>query len=196
MPSETPETNASVQHAALWLVGPDMPGLLKLGAAFVADRGGNIDKDIADKFGENAVVFMSVTAQPSDIARMNEDKMILRKKSGCAVKFQPMAQPTVPGGFREDLHGFDVVTDDATGLVAAVTDLLDKHGMMIVGHTGERRVVPGPVPKVEFGQKFIVMLPHEFDRIAFTHEVNAVVKKHNGTIKNPLRTVPGLLWWW
>ncbi len=54
MASDTTE----LQHAALWLIGPDMPGLLKLGARFVADRGGNINKDIADKFGEKAVVFM------------------------------------------------------------------------------------------------------------------------------------------
>ena len=37
-------TQSNIQHAALWLIGPDMPGLLRLGAKFVADRGGNIDK--------------------------------------------------------------------------------------------------------------------------------------------------------
>ena len=79
-------TNASdCQHAALWLIGPDMPGLLRLGAKFVADRGGNIDKDIADKFGEKAVVFMSITAKPADILRMKQDKDLLKQASGCGV---------------------------------------------------------------------------------------------------------------
>ena len=38
------------------------------------DRGGNIDKDIADKFGEKAVVFLSITAQPDDIKRMERER--------------------------------------------------------------------------------------------------------------------------
>jgi glycine cleavage system regulatory protein len=93
-------TNNSVQHAALWLIGDDMPGLLRLGAKFVADRGGNIDKDIADKFGEKAVVFMSITAAPSGIQRMEKEKEELKAASGCGVVFQPMKEPTVPPGFR------------------------------------------------------------------------------------------------
>lgn len=185
-----------VQHAALWLVGPDMPGLLRMGAEFVSERGGNIDKDIADKFGENAVVFMSVTASAESIARMNDDKMLLRDKTGCSIKFQPMNQPTVPDGFQEDLYGFDIVTADSRGLIAEITRVLHDHGTFIVGHTGERRVLPGPRPKVEFGQKYIILLPHGFDRIRFTHDINEVAKRHNGLIKTPLRVVPGLLWWW
>ena len=57
----SPDTS-EIRHAALWLVGPDMLGLLNLGAKVVSDHGGNIAKDIADKFGEKAVVFMSITA--------------------------------------------------------------------------------------------------------------------------------------
>jgi len=196
MTGSTPYVDNGLQHAALWLVGPDMPGLLNLGATFVAERGGNIDKDIADKFGENAVIFMSITASPADIARMNEDKMLLRDKSGCNVKFQPMSQPTVPPGYQELLHGMDIVTEDAVGLIAAMTKLFAEHGVFVVGHTGERRVVPGPRPRVEFGQKYVVMLPREFDRYEFTRQVNEQVKRHNGTIKTPLQAVPGLLWWW
>lgn len=184
------------QHAALWLIGPDMPGLLRMGAKYVADRGGNIDKDIADKFGEKAVVFMSITARPDDITRMERDKDELKTQSGCGVVFQPMQQPTVPRGFREDLYGFDIVTDDAPGLVAEITGLLQDYGILIVGHTGERRVVPGPRPKAQGGQKFVVMLPVEFDNLRFTRDLDALVKKYNGTMKTPLRTVPGLLWWW
>ena len=187
---------SEVQHAALWLVGPDMPGLLNLGAQFVSDRGGNIDKDIADKFGEKAVVFMSVTADPADIKRMDRDKEQLKKESGCGVVFQPMMQPIVPHGFRGDLYGFDIVTDDATGLIAELTNLVARFGMMIVGHTGERRVIPGPRRQVQAGQKFVVMLPHEFDHAAFNNELTLVVRKFNGTMVTPLRTVPGLLWWW
>ena len=98
----SPDTS-EIRHAALWLVGPDMLGLLNLGAKFVSDHGGNIDKDIADKFGEKAVVFMSITASPADITRMDRDKDQLKKTSGCGVVFQPMSQPTVPYGFQEDL---------------------------------------------------------------------------------------------
>jgi len=187
---------ARTQHAALWLIGPDMPGLLNLGSKFVAERGGNIDKDIADKFGEKAVVFMSITADPEDIKRMNRDKESLKAATGCGVVFQPMHQPTVPDGFQNDLYGFDIVTDDAPGLIAELTGLVSEFGMMVVGHTGERRVVPGPRPVVQGGQKFVVMLPHQFDHLAFTRALNDVVKKYNGTMKTPLRTVPGLLWWW
>ncbi len=192
MPSEA----SDIQHAALWLIGPDMPGLLSLGSKYVADRGGNIDKDIADKFGEKAVVFMSITAKPSDIKRMNDDKEELKKTSGCGVVFQPMKQPTVPAGFRPDLHGFDIVTEDAPGIIAEITGLVAQYGVLIVGHTGERRRVPGPRAKFEGGQKFVVMLPHEFDHIGFTRALDDLVHKHNGTMKTPLRTVPGLLWWW
>jgi len=185
-----------VQHAALWLIGPDMPGLLRVGAKYVADRGGNIDKDIADKFGEKAVVFMSVTAKPADIRRMDQDKDALKRASGCGVVFQPMNQPTVPEGYREELHGFDVLTDDAPGLIAELTGLVAKYGMLIVGHTGERRAVPGPRTHVQAGQKFVVMLPLEFDHFSFIRSLDELVKKHNGVMKTPLRTVPGLLWWW
>ncbi len=185
-----------VQHGALWLVGRDMPGLLSLGAAFVAERNGNIDQDIATKFGESAVVFMSVTAKPGDIARMNQDKESLRKESGCAVVFQPMKEPTVPAGFQESLYGFDIVTDDAVGLVAEVTRLLTDSGMMIVGHTGERRVAPGPRRQIQAGQKYVVMLPHDFDHGSFNYQLTQLVKKYNGKMVTPLRTVPGLLWWW
>jgi glycine cleavage system regulatory protein len=184
------------QHAALWLIGPDMPGLLRLGAKYVADRGGNIDKDIADKFGEKAVVFMSVTAKPPDIKRMEVDKDQLKAASGCGVVFQPMNQPTVPPGFQEDLYGFDVVSDDAPGIIAEITKLLADFKMLIVGHTGERRVIPGPRPKVEAGQKFIVMLPQPFEHLEFVHTLDQLIKRYNGSIKTPLRTVPGLLWWW
>ena len=190
-----PDTS-DVQHAALWLVGPDMPGLLNLGAAFVADHGGNIDKDIGDKFGESAVVFMSVTASPSDIKRMQRDKEGLKKASRCAVVFQPMRQPTVPEGFQDELFGFDVVTDDAVGLIAELTDLLVKFEILIVGHTGERRVIPGPRHDVKAGQKYIVMLPQAFDHAVFNYELTKAVKRHNGVLVTPLRQVPGLLWWW
>jgi glycine cleavage system regulatory protein len=185
-----------MQHAALWLIGPDMPGLLKLGAKFVFERGGNIDKTISDKFGEKAVVFMSLTAKPPDIQRMDQDRELLKKESGCGVVFQPMHQPTVPAGFQEDLHGFDIVTDDAPGLLAELTDLIGSFGLLIVGHTGERRMVPGPRPLYQSGQKFVVMLPREFDHVGFTKDLSALVKRHHGVMVTPLRTVPGLLWWW
>ena len=93
---------SDIQHAALWLIGPDMPGLLRLGAEYVADRDGNIDKDIADRFGEKAVVFMSITAPPAGISRMERDVEELKSKSGCGVVFQPMKEPTVPEGFQKN----------------------------------------------------------------------------------------------
>ncbi|UCE59741.1 MAG: hypothetical protein JSU63_20155 [Phycisphaerales bacterium] len=191
-----PSDNSIIQHAALWLIGQDMPGLLSLGAKYVSDRGGNIDKDIADKFGEKAVVFMSITADPNDIERMDHEKDTLKKATGCGVVFQPMSQPTVPEGFQDDLYGFDIVTDDAPGIIAEITNLLDEYGMFIVGHTGERMVLPGPVKRVEAGQKYIVMLPHQFNHIEFTRALMEVVKRYNGSMKTPLKTVPGLLWWW
>lgn len=189
-------SGTDLQHAALWLIGPDVPGLLRMGAKFVADRGGNIDKDIADKFGEKAVVFMSITAKPADIKRMEAEKDQLKLQPGSGVVFQPMKEATVPPGYQEDLYGFDIVTDDAPGIVAELTGLTAEFGMLIVGHTGERRAKPGPGGKFQGGQKFIVMLPGEFDHLAFTRSLDAIVKKHNGQMKTPLRTVPGLLWWW
>ncbi len=188
--------SAELQHAALWLIGPDMRGLLNIGSKFVFERGGNIDKDIADKFGEKAVVFMSITAKPADIKRMEQDKEQLKTVTGCGVVFQPMRAPTVPGGFHPDLHGFDVVTDDKPGLLAETTSLVNSHGMLLVGHTGERRILPGPRPVVQSGQKCIVMLPLEFDALAFARELGQLAKKYNGMVKTPLRAVPGLLWWW
>ncbi len=186
-----------IQHAALWLIGPDMPGLLRAGARFVADRGGNIDKDIADKFGEKAVVFLSITAKPDDIKRMEREKDDLKQVApGLGVVFQPMKESTVPPGFQEDLYGFDVVTDDAPGIIAELTSLVAEYDMLIVGHTGERRVLPGPRPRAVGGQKYIVMLPFQFDRLGFARRLDELVKRFNGTIKTPLRTVPGLLWWW
>ncbi len=196
MPLTAENENEDMQHAALWFIGPDMPGLLRLGAKFVADHNGNIDKDIADKFGEKAVVFMSITAKPDDIKRMAADKEELKKQSGCGVVFQPMRQPTVPEGFCPELHGFDILTDDAAGLVVEVTSLLADFDMLIVGHTGERRVVPGPARKVQAGQKFVVMLPEDFDHPMFGYKLGLIVKQYSGIIKTALRPVPGLLWWW
>lgn len=191
-----PDTSPEKQHAALWLIGPDMPGLLRMGSEFVAQRGGNIDKDIADKFGEKAVVFMSITAAPDDILRMEADKDQLKKRTGCGVVFQPMNQPTVPKGFQDSLHGFDFVSDDAVGLIAEITALVDTYGMMIVGHTGEQRTIPGPRHEVKSGQKFVVMLPDDFNASGFNHQITELVKKHNGQLVSSLRPVPGLLWWW
>jgi glycine cleavage system regulatory protein len=196
MPLTAENENDDMRHAALWFIGSDMPGLLRLGAKFVADHNGNIDKDIADKFGEKAVVFMSITAKPDDIKRMAADKEELKKQSGCGVVFQPMRQPTVPEGFCPELHGFDILTDDAAGLVAEVTGLTAEFDMLIVGHTGERRVVPGPARKVQAGQKFVVMLPEDFDHAMFGYKLGLIVKKYGGIIKTALRPVPGLLWWW
>jgi glycine cleavage system regulatory protein len=187
---------SEVRHAALWLVGPDMPGLLNLGASFVAERGGNIDKDIADKFGEKAVVFMSITATPENIQRMDREKDQLKAKSGCGIVFQPMKEPTIPDGYQPDLYGFDIVTDDAPGLVAELTSLISRFGMLTIGHTGERRVAPGPRPQVQAGQKYVVLIPPVFDHAGFNRELTAVVKKHNGRLIAPLQHVPGLLWWW
>jgi len=184
------------QHAALWLIGPDMPGLLRMGATYVLDRGGNIDKDIADKFGEKAVVFLSITAEPDGIRRMDRDKDQLRRDSGCGVVFQPMNSPTVPDEFQQELHGFDIVTDDRPGMIADLTELLEKFSILIVGHAGERYIAPLPEPHARGGQKCVVLLPKEFDLPGFTRELDALVWKYNGMIKTPLRKVPGLLWWW
>ena len=192
MSSEPPK----LQHAALWLIGPDVPGLLNLGAKYVADHGGNIDKDIADRFGEKAVVFMSITADPAAIARMDHDKEHLKQASGCGVVFQPMQQPIVPGGFKEDLYGFDLVTDDAPGLIAEITKLLEAYGMLVVGHSGERRVVGGLTPLAQAGQKYVVMLPEDFDMPDFTQRLEDLAGRYNGVLITPLRIVPGLLWWW
>lgn len=191
-----PTTNHDRKHAALWLIGPDMPGLLRLGSKFVADRGGNIDKDIADKFGEKAVVFMSITASPAGIAQMGADIERLKKESRCGVVFQPMKEPTIPAGYQHDLQGFDIVTDDAPGLIVELTALAHAFGMMIVGHTGERRIVPGPQRRYEAGQKFVVLLPQEFDHYEFAGQLAALAKKNNGKVVTPLQVVPGLLWWW
>lgn len=196
MPPTSNDTTEDVQHAAMWFIGPDMPGILNFGAKFVADHGGNIDKDIADKFGEKAVVFLSITAEPADIKRMEADKDELKQLSGCGVVFQPMRQPTVPEGYREELHGFDILTDDAVGLIAEITGLISEFGMLIVGHTGERRANLGPSRTARAGQKFVVMLPQEFDRSTFGYKLHGVVNKYNGVIVTSLRTVPGLLWWW
>jgi len=184
------------QHAALWLIGPDMPGLLRIGSKYVADRGGNIDKDIADKFGEKAVVFMSITASPVDIARMEADREQLKKDTGCGVVFQPMQNPTVPEGYRDELFGFDIVTEDKSGLVVELTEMVERHGMMIVGHTGERRHAPGPRGVYESGQKVVVVVPNDFDQFEFAGDLTKLVHKYNGKIVAPLRAVPGLLWWW
>jgi glycine cleavage system regulatory protein len=173
-----------------------MPGLLNLSASFVARHGGNIDKDIADKFGEKAVVFVSLTAKPAEISAMADDIPRLKEASGCGVVFQPMREPTVPAGYRADLHGFDIITDDASGLVAELTSLVAEFGMMLVGHTGEQRVIPGPRRETKAGQKFVVLLPYDFDHGAFNHRLSLVVKRYNGSIVTSLRTVPGLLWWW
>lgn len=183
------------QHAALWLIGPDMPGLLRIGAEFVASRGGNIDRDIADKFGEKAVVFMSVSASPSAIRKMDEDKETLKKNTGCGVLFQPMNEPTVPDGFQEGLFGFEIVTDDATGVIAEITKMLAEIGVVIVGHTGERGAIPGPIRKVRARQKYVIILPHEFDHGDFNYRLTELVKKFKGQMQTPLRPVAGLLWW-
>jgi len=188
--------SSDVRHAALWLVGPDMPGLLNLGARFVAKYGGNIDKNIADKFGEHAAVFMSITAKPEDIKRMEQNKTELKKSSGCAVVFQAMKEPTIPDGYQSELYGFDIVTDDAVGLIAELTTLVADFGMMIVGHSGERKIMPGPRRQIQAGQKYIVVLPNEFDHADFNYAITQLVKKYNGMMATPLRPVPGLLWWW
>lgn len=194
--SETGNSQEAMSHAALWLIGPDMPGLLNLGSKFVTDRGGNIDKDIADRFGEKAVVFISLTAEPSDIQRMQKEAPQLKKATNCGVVFQPMHNAQIPEACLPDLYGFDIITDDAPGLLAKVTDLVSSYGILIVGHTGERRAVPGPRQRVEFGQKFVVMVPHRFDHHEFANDISKLVKSYNGSMVTPLRTVPGLLWWW
>ena len=191
-----PDSHTRHQHAALWLIGPDMPGLLNKGATFVARHNGNIDKDIADKFGEKAVVFMSITAHPDDIDRMSKGIAKLKEASGGGVVFQPMNEPIVPDGYRPDLYGFEMVTEDSVGLIAEVTALVASFGMMIIGHTGERQIVPGPRHEVRSGQKFIVMLPTMFDQIGFASDLTALVRRHKGKLATPLRVVPGLLWWW
>ncbi len=182
-----------MQHAALWLLGPDVKGLLKHGANFVAERGGNIVKDIADRFGDRVVVFMSIMAEPDNIARMDADKKMLSRETCCDVVFQPLREPTVPDGFQEALHGFSVVTIDAPGLIVELTRLVERFGLLIVGHTGERRRVPGPVKKIEAGQKFVVMLPEYFSPIDFVHGLSQLVEKYRGKIISPLSKVPGLL---
>ena len=196
MPAETSPSPDDTQHAALWLVGRGMPNLLRLGAQWVAERGGNIDKDIAVKSGEMGGVFMSISASAHEIALMQNGKATLKEAAGCTVVFQPMKQPTIPGDFEQVLYGLDVVTDDASGLLAELTELLQAHGIMIVGHTGEQRVVPGPKPLVQSGQKLIVLLPHDFDATGFRDKLADFVKKYRGDIISPLRPVPGLLWWW
>ena len=90
---------------------------------------------------------------------MDQDKASLEEASGCGIVFQPMAEPTVPDGFRDDLYGFEFQTDDAPGLVAEFTSLLGNFGILTLGHTGERRVVPGLTPLVQAVQRFVVMLP-------------------------------------
>ncbi|UCE61578.1 MAG: hypothetical protein JSU63_07470 [Phycisphaerales bacterium] len=199
MEPETAEPSSErddAHHAALWFVGPDMPGLLRLGAKWVQEHGGNIEKDIAVKFGEMSVVFMSVTADPLGIAEMYDDRENLKNATGCGVVFEPMEKPTIPDDFEQTLFGLDVVTDDASGLLAGLAELLSTYGIMIVGHTGERRVVPGPKPFVQSGQKLAVLLPHEFDCADFREKLDEFVKRYRGDVVSPLRPVPGLLWWW
>jgi hypothetical protein len=137
-----------------------------------------------------------VTAKPKDIKRMEQDRGQLKKASGCAVVFQPMKDSTIPPDFQQELYGFDIVTDDAVGLIAELTALVNEFGMMIVGQTGERKIMPGPRRQIQAGQKYIVVLPHEFDHAAFNHAMTQLVKKYNGQMALPLRPVPGLLWWW
>lgn len=127
---------------------------------------------------------------------MDRDKGQLKKAGGCGVVFQPMAQPTVPQGFQEELYGFDIETDDRPGIVAEVTALLAARGLLIVGHIGERMIVPGPERKVRGGQKYLAMLPHDFDHAAFNHQLSLALKNYDGHMKTTLRPVPGLLWWW
>lgn len=189
-------SNLRDAHAALWLIGKDMPGLLNRGARFVASHGGNIDKIIADKFGEKCVIFMSLTGSTESIAAMEADKGTLKQQTGLGVVFEVMKEPTVPEGYKDDLYGFDIVCDDAVGLIAEVTRLLGEFDVLVVGHTGERRVIPGPKPIAQSGQKYVVMLPQQFDQLTFTRELCDMVRRFNGRLVTPLKRVPGLLWWW
>ncbi len=107
-----------------------------------------------------------------------------------------MKQPTVPEGFQDELYGFDIVTDDAPGLIAEVTSLLATFKMLIVGHSGERRAAHGPTHQAQAGQKYVVMMPPEFDHGAFNYQLTQTLKKYHGRMLTPLRPVPGLLWWW
>ena len=46
------------------------------------------------------------------------------------------------------------------------------------------------------GQKFVVKIPREFERVDFAAKLSAVAKKYHGKVVTSLRAVPGLLWWW
>ena len=120
----------------------------------------------------------------------------LKEATGCSVVFQPMRQPTIPDDFEQVLYGLDIATDDASGLLAELTELLEAHGIMIVGHTGEQRIIPGPKPLVQSGQKLVVLLPHEFDAAGFRDKLADFVRRFRGDVISPLRPVSGLLWWW
>ena len=196
MAPETSPSSDDMQHAALWLVGRGMPNLLRVGAQWVADHGGNIDKDVAVKSGEMGVVFMSITASREQIEQMLKYKAGLKEATGCSVVLQPMRQPTIPDDFEQVLYGLDIATDDNSGLLAELTELLEAHGILIVGHTGEQRVIPGPKPLVQSGQKLVVLLPHEFDAAGFRDKLADFVKRFRGDVISPLRPVSGLLWWW
>ncbi|MHC5112741.1 MAG: ACT domain-containing protein [Planctomycetota bacterium] len=189
------DSSQELQHAALWLIGPDVPGLLNIGSKFVADRNGNIDKNIADKFGEKCVVFMSISGQPPDIAQMDADREKLKKASGCGVVFQPMRHAVAPEHYNDELYGFDIITNDKRGLLAEMTNLIKDHDMVITGHIGERRPAPGPRGEIQVGQRFLVLLPPDMNEMEFAGDLNALVRRYDGKVKTPLQAVPGLLWW-
>ncbi len=78
-----------------------------------------------------------------------------------------MSQPIVPESFQEELHGFDVLTEESKGWLAEFTRRRSDDGLPFAGHTGKRAAKSGPLGEIQVGQKVVVVLAHAFDRMAF-----------------------------
>ncbi len=149
---------AGVQHVVLTAVGSDRPGIVDEVAAFIAERGGNLeDSRMVNLHGQFAMVLL-VSADSDVVTRLCDDLDELCSRSRLRAEIHPAdmaaagrAEPAVP-------YRLAVTAMDHPGLVQAVAHLLHEQNVNI--ESVETALRPAPYTNAPlFEMDMVVSVP-------------------------------------
>lgn len=183
------ENDADRYYAAVYVIGKDQTGLLKEISSFIHGWGGDIENSLGCVFGNDAYVSLRVFGKQEDISRIVKGEHELRdrlaKVGEKPQEYEVMIKPTEKAlaSPARALWRTALICDDKPGLLAGLTELLERRGLSIVMLLAVRQ---GRTPEREARFRATihatVVNPARFDPVKCDADLRDFVHRRNGDL--------------
>ena len=166
-------------YGVLHLIGRDRVGILQTAAAFVTERGGNVEEGISHTLSAEAVVLLYISAPKPQLAMIEKDTPQLGESLQLFTLFTRLGDARAAQDIEALPLTLRVSSPDFAGLLAAMTKFFVKHGLPIIAHHTHKAELARAHGFSTYRHRFTVLLPPEFNRKTFIAELDDLSRESN-----------------